>query len=118
MYRAKKYIAGIDTLSTTETLGDTGIFDAYPVLVERGLQPTTDKVYAADHYRAIADMLFDFVKKVPNQRELNMLVILDDWLTEPEEKERLFSLTDQFRDALTKKEYQRLESWKTINWKG
>lgn len=97
---------------------DTGIFDAYPVLVERGLQPTTDKVYAADHYRAIADMLFDFVKKVPNQRELNMLVILDDWLTEPEEKERLFSLTDQFRDALTKKEYQRLESWKTINWKG
>ncbi|WP_419600807.1 hypothetical protein [Thiolapillus sp.] len=97
---------------------DTGIFDAYPVLVERGLQPTTDKVYAADHYRAIADMLFDAVKWVKNQRTLDQFIILDDWLTEPEEKERLFSLTERLSAALTKEECQRLESWKTINWKG
>ncbi|WP_198266663.1 hypothetical protein [sulfur-oxidizing endosymbiont of Gigantopelta aegis] len=114
----KKYVAGIDTLSTNEILGDNGVYDAYSVLVETGLQPITDNVYAADHYRAVADMVFDLVRKVSTQRELNMLIILDDWLTEPEEKERLFSLTDQFRGVLTKKEYQRLESWKTSNWKG
>jgi len=111
----RKTVAGIDTCSTNEILGDTGIFDAYSVLIKAGVQPTTNQVYAADHYRATADLLFDSIKK---GYDIERSIFLDDWLPEPQEKERLFSLTDQFRDVLTKKEYQRLELWKTINCKG
>ncbi len=108
----RKTVAGIDTYSTNEILGETGIFDAYSVLIEAGVQPTTNQVYAADHYRATADLLFDSIKK---GYDIERSIYLDDWLPEPDEKERLFSLTDQFRDVLTKKEWQRLEKWELKN---
>lgn len=108
----KKTVAGIDTLSTNKFFGNKGIFKCYKILVKSGLQPSTKEVYAADHYRAVADMI---VNNVRQGYDIEKTIILDDWLPEPHEKEKLYSLIHKFKSVSTKKEWEAIKAWKMIN---
>lgn len=108
-YIPRKQLAGIDTCSSNEYLGKKGIFNCYQVLLESGLKPSTKEVFSADHYRAIADMLLDGIIK---GNDIEASIIIDDWLPEDNEKEKLFCLLNNFKSALTKKQWQKIEAWK------
>ena len=105
----RKTVAGVDTCSTNEYLGDEGVFNCYKTLLEAGVQPSTKDVFSADHYRAIADMVLDSIIK---GYDIDGSIILDDWLPEQHEKERLYSLINSFKPALTEKQWQKIEAWK------
>ncbi len=51
-------IAGIHLNSTQDLLGKKGVYDAAPYIPER-LKIEGQPVYAADHYRAVADMILN-----------------------------------------------------------
>ncbi|GAW87319.1 conserved hypothetical protein [Bathymodiolus platifrons methanotrophic gill symbiont] len=105
----RKTVAGVDTCSTNEYLGDKGVFNCYQTLLESGVQPSTKNVFSADHYRAIADMVFDSITK---GHEIEGSIILDDWLPEQHEKEKLYLLINSFKSAVTEKQWQKIEVWK------
>jgi hypothetical protein len=73
------------------------------------IQPSTKDVFSADHYRAIADMVLDGITK---GYDIESSIILDDWLPEQHEKEKLYCLIDSFKPALTEKQWQKITSWK------
>lgn len=107
----KQQIAGIDTLSTYDLLGDFGIFECSQILKKYGASPLPEgkKIYAANHYRAVVDMIFDLVK---NGENITGAVILDDWFPEEQEKKTVYQLIDKLMPALS------LEQWKVITeWK-
>ncbi|TXK93307.1 hypothetical protein BMR07_10605 [Methylococcaceae bacterium CS1] len=78
-------------------------------LLESGVQPSTKNVFSADHYRAIADMIFDSITK---GHEIESSIILDDWLPEQHEKEKLYLLINSFKSAVTEKQWQKIGAWK------
>ncbi|MBL1321975.1 MAG: hypothetical protein COA63_013100 [Methylophaga sp.] len=103
--------AGIELLSTSKWLGRKGIYDCYSVLVEHGLKEKVRHIYAADHYRAIADMVY---YKVKNGRSINRTISLNDWLPEPHEKERLYQMIDLLKPAMNNEEWGIIEKWKQL----
>jgi len=103
--------AGIDLISTSKWLGRKGIYDCYSVLVEYGLKERVRNIYAADHYRAIADMVYF---KVKNGRSINRTISLNDWLPEPHEKERMYQMIDLLRPAMNNEEWGVIEKWKEL----
>ncbi len=111
-YIPRKTVAGIDTRSTNEYLGNNGIFNCYQTLLESGVQPSTKEVFSANHYRAIADMILDGITK---GNDIEGSIILDDWLPENDEKEKLYCLINKFKSALTEKQWQKIVAWKMKN---
>lgn len=105
----RKIVAGFDTCSTNKYLGDKGVFNCYQILLESGVQPSTKHVFSADHYRAIADMVLDSITK---GHDIEDSIILDDWLPEQHEKEKLYLLINSFKLAVTEKQWQKIETWK------
>jgi hypothetical protein len=103
--------AGIDLFSTYEWLGSNGVYDCYSVLVEYGLKERVRNIYAADHYRAIADMVYF---KVKNGRSINRSISLNDWLPEPHEKKRMYQMVDLLKPAMNNEEWGVIEKWKEL----
>lgn len=103
--------AGIDLLSTREWLSNKGIYDCKQILLECGVITKEKKIYAANHYRAIADMVFDNIKRGLG---INKSIILNDWLSGIHEKGKVYALVDLFKPALTAKEWDKIEIWKKI----
>ncbi|NOR69628.1 MAG: hypothetical protein GQ532_08040 [Methylomarinum sp.] len=101
-------VAGIDTLSTKKWLGNTGIFDCYEVLKECGLKSDKQKIYAANHYRAIADMVYDNVKRGYSIKDT---ISLNDWLPELHEKKKMYILISLLESAMTSNEWDVIKEW-------
>jgi hypothetical protein len=114
--KPSQHIAGIDTLSTYNQLGGYGIYDCFDVLKKYGASPLPEKmtVYAANHYRAVTDMVYHLVQ---NGQDIIKTVILDDWFPEPSEKEAVYQLLDKMRPELTAEKWGRIEEWKKLTRK-
>jgi hypothetical protein len=72
-------------------------------------------IYAANHYRAIADMVYDNVKRGHSIKDT---ISLTDWLPELHEKKKIYELVDRFHTDMTSEEWRKIEEWKelTIIW--
>lgn len=103
--------AGIDLFSTAEWLGNTGIYDCYSVLVEYGLKEAMKNIYAADHYRAIADMVYF---KVKSGHAINSTISLNDWLPMEHEKKKVYDLIEKLKPAMNNEEWGIIEQWKKL----
>ena len=76
-----------------------------------GYEPN-DAVYSANHYRAIADMVYDDLHLDQN---FEGAIILDDWLPSHEYKQKFFSLFEKAKDYLTLEQWNRYIAWKHVN---
>ncbi len=106
-------VAGIDTLSTKKWLGDFGVFDCHEILLECGITTLnkSECIYAANHYRAIADMVYDNVK---HGYSIKDTISLNDWLPEIHEKKKIYALVDRFHTGMTEEEWRKIEEWKGL----
>lgn len=101
-------VAGVDTLDTRPVLGQLGIYDCRDQLVKRGLKVPPQPIYAADHYRAIMDMILNAIYR---NWDFEGAIILDDWLPEQSERDRLFFLLTGIRFALEHDQWKKIEAW-------
>ncbi len=93
LYPERFRVAGKDYVSTNTIFGSEGIFDCTEVLKERGVRvPEGVTVYAANHYRAVGDVIVNALKKGWSWKDS---VFADDWF--PGDKEKI-----QLRDFLVK----------------
>lgn len=106
-------VAGIDTLPTKQWLGDIGIFECQEILFECGVTTLNKNkiIYAANHYRAIADMVYDNVKRGHSIKDT---ISLTDWLPELHEKKKIYELVDRFHTDMTSEEWRKIEEWKEL----
>lgn len=68
--------------------GDKGIIEVSQILKKHGVE-IQEKIWSADHYRAIADMFLDCMQNKNSFRSLFFAV--DDWLNTTNEKKQLFT---------------------------
>jgi hypothetical protein len=101
-------VAGINSPDTQRWLGETGIFDARSRLDPYRLELPPGPVYAADHYRAIADMV---LAAVFTGQQFEDSISLDDWLPEDHEKHRFRSLLEAVKPSLTLDQWNRVVLW-------
>jgi hypothetical protein len=96
--RGKIRIAGQDTPETTTLLGNYGIRECGGVLRRFGVSlPTDDKVYTANHIRAILDMV---LYSIANQR-LPEHVTVHDMLDASEDVAELQTQVNALKQKLT-----------------
>lgn len=95
--------------NTNHIFGTDSILERSAILRRFGINVGTDLVYSADHYRAIADMVFDSLMR---NRQFEIAVILDDWLPSYEHKRRFFTLFSRAKNYLTIEQWDRYEAWK------
>lgn len=98
-------IAGLNTRDTTSLLGVEGVFDARERLERYGLALPPGPVYAADHYRALADWWLDAVVR---GYALEFDLHLRDWLPEAGEQRQLRRLLAKARPSLSFAQWQRI----------
>jgi len=106
-------LAGKDHLSTKEWLGNEGIYDCYSILKEWGVDVKPRKIYAANHYRAVVDMVFHYLKSGAN---IKKTISLNDWLPEAHEKQRIYQLLDRLKPAFSEDEWLIIEEWKEYTY--
>jgi hypothetical protein len=81
---------------TNTPWGSNGIVEVSKWLKKQGFDTLNAKVYAADHYRAIADLFLDSKNTSKNYKHL--LSAVDDWLNTLEQKLKLFSYLKLLND--------------------
>lgn len=107
--RGRSFIAGDNCeTNTNEILGTLGIYECSAILKEMGI-PCNEPVYAADHARAIVDMLYIAVIK---NNDLSGIV-LDEWMPTTSDKNKVIILVQGVLLCLTDIEQQRLLTWLT-----
>lgn len=108
--KPKIFVAGEgEALNTNPILQDFGIHECSNELREMGIDlPHGKKVYAANHYRAILDMLYECVavfKSYPSY------LTVDDWLDNEEEKRPFLNSLLKFKPHLKAREWKMIQDW-------
>ena len=98
--------------NTNHVFGTDSILERSDILRRFGINIGTGLVYSANHYRAIADMVFD---SLMCNRQFEDAVILDDWLPWDEHKQKFFTLFERAKNHLTIEQWNRYEVWKIQN---
>ena len=103
-------LAGLNFLSTHEVFGDEGIFECAQVLEKYGAfgVPKDCPVYAANHYRAVADMIWNALEK---KWQWHGAIIADDWFPAPEDKKKLRDILTRGLPSLTPEQRASVEAW-------
>ncbi|MGL3709416.1 hypothetical protein ACSYAY_00930 [Leptospirillum ferriphilum] len=94
--------------NTNALFGDYGIHECSDFLRCRGIPlPEGTRVYSANHYRAILDMLARSVSsgRIPRHLEI------EGWLDSAEQKKTLFKLLDRFLPKFSPSEKELVSSW-------
>ncbi|MDR2844774.1 MAG: hypothetical protein LBV28_01635 [Puniceicoccales bacterium] len=105
-------IAGENRISTKAFLGDEGIFDCAPILRRCGaVDGATSRVFAANHYRAVADLVLDLV--IRRKAKVAGVVVLDDWFPQNDEKRRVVELLEKARPKLPAEHWEKISTWLT-----
>jgi hypothetical protein len=87
--RSRSFISGAGCpTDTTSILGDVGVYDCTSVLDELGIPHESVVAYAANHARAIADLVLAAVLR----GESPNFVVLDDWMPRDSDKQQVFDL--------------------------
>lgn len=105
----KFFVAGEGTeLNTNPIWGAWGIYDCSSILRAKGIAiAAEEKIYAANHGRAISDLLYRALKNL----EYPHHIAVDDWLDIPTEKKRLFDSLPLLNGFLKEDEKIILTSW-------
>jgi hypothetical protein len=101
-------VAGENAADTRRWLGNAGIIDARERLEPYRLELPPGPIYAADHYRAIADMV---LSAVLYDQPFEDAISLDDWLPEQHEKGRFQELMETAKAMLTVEQWNRIVGW-------
>lgn len=97
-----------EALNTNLIFGHFGIYECSDSLRAKGITLTqNEKVYAANHNRAILDMLYSALK---NKEHLDHIT-LNDWIDIKEQKKELLDKIKQFKDFLEIDEWMVLMTW-------
>ena len=68
-------------------------------------------VYAANHYRAIADMLFKLLQK--NVPDIDKFIILSDWLPDVVYRQNFYHFFAKAKPFLTPLQWYKYLQWKS-----
>lgn len=110
--RSRSFISGIGcSTDTTSILGDIGVYDCTAVLDELGIQHESAVVFAADHARAIVDLVLAAVLR----GESPDFVVLDDWMPRDTDKQQVFDLLLKAIPHLTNEQQKRVQEWRKVN---
>lgn len=107
--RGKIRIAGKDAPETMALLGNYGIRECSSVLKRFGVAvPSNEKVYAANHIRALLDMILASVKKNRMPAHVNMSDMLDSPQATAELRTQVALLKKKISNQIT---LSLLEQW-------
>lgn len=110
--RSRSFISGFGCQTdTTSLLGETGIYDCTKVLSELGIPYEGAIAYAANHARAIADLVLSAVQR----GESPDFVVLDDWMPRDSDKQQVFALLMQVLEYLPAEQQEKVFVWKIKN---
>ncbi len=110
--RSRLFMAGVGCeADTTPLLADRGVFDCSAILNEWGIPHPPGTVYAANHARAIADMVLVCVLDGSHPDHVE----LDDWMPGNEDKQAVFDLLDVAMQYLTWEQQSKVAAWKKKN---
>ncbi len=112
--RGKIRIAGKDTETTFPILGNYGIRECSDTLRRFGLAvPDTEKVYTANHVRAILDMVFSSIAK----KKLPSHVVVDEFIDSENEYAELRAKIQELKTKLSDTTaLALLNEWEDINF--
>ena len=105
----KFFVAGEGAeLNTNSIWGALGIYDCSSILRAKNIAiAAEEQIYAANHCRAILDLLYRALKNL----EYPHHIAVDDWLDIPAEKKRLFDSLPMLKGFLKEDEKIILTSW-------
>ena len=105
---AKVSLAGIHYPDTTDFFGDTGVTDVTDQLFHRGWSADGRKLFMADHYRAVADMIARWALS----ESKHCSVVINEWFPSPSEKQRLLDILEAAKPKLFKfGRLHKVEAW-------
>lgn len=110
--RSRSFISGLGCATdTTPLLGDTGVFDCTTLLDDLKIPHVEAPVYAANHARAIADLVLAAVLR----NESPDFVRLDDWMPRDSDKQEVFDLLSIALPQLRSEHQKTILTWKNKN---
>lgn len=111
--RSRSFIAGVGCeTDTTPQLGALGIFECSALLDDLKIPRPAGEAYAANHARAIADLVLAAVTKGGSPD----YVCLDDWMPGEKDKREVFDLLDISLSHLSGKERNQVLTWMNANF--
>ncbi len=103
-----KFVISGNIRNTNEIFGTDSIEDKSEILKEYGIVDKNNKpIYAANHYRAIADMMYDYLINKSITRNVFKHIVLDDWLPVGHHQEQFFQLFSKAKKHLTTEQWER-----------
>ena len=101
--------------NTNPLLGDVGIYDCTSALKGISVPHEGDKAYAANHARAITDLVIGTVLRGGSPA----FVGLDDWMPKDTDKQEVFELLDLAWPHLSTEYQSKVLEWKKnlLDWK-
>ncbi|NMY99734.1 hypothetical protein HX807_07230 [Pseudomonas sp. D8002] len=104
----KVSLAGIHYPDTTDFFGDAGVTDVTDQLFQRGWSEGGRKLFMADHYRAVADM----IAKWALSETKHCSVEIDEWFPASNDKKRLVDLiTNGMPKICNRAKSEKAEIW-------
>lgn len=101
-------LAGIHYPNTTGFFGDAGVSDITDQLFQRGWSADGRKLFMADHYRAVADMVVKWA--LSESKRCN--IELAEWFPSADDKQRLLGLLDTGKSKLQEiGKLEKVELW-------
>ncbi len=103
-----KFVISGNIRNTNEIFGTDSIEDKSEILKEYGIVDKNAKpIYAANHYRAIADMMYDLLIDESITRNVFKHIVLDGWLPVGHHQEQFFQLFSKAKKHLTAEQWER-----------
>lgn len=93
--------------NTNAYLGNAGIYDCTALLDELGIPHESTPAFAADHARAITDLV---LAESLLGRSADF-AILDDWMPQPESKQKVYNLLSIAKPQLPAAARSAVEAW-------
>ncbi len=104
------FVAGENYADTYPVFGSEGVEDQTKSLEEVGVIYKT-KLFAANHYRAMADMIF---QRLNDGNGIDSYIV-DDWFPEKKNKRKLASMLDKLEPVLRQEQMRDLQAWRSKN---
>jgi hypothetical protein len=105
---AKVSLAGIHYPDTTGFFNDAGVIDVTEQLAKRGWFAEGQRLFMADHYRAVADIIVRWALSEAG----HCIVEVAEWFPSPVDRQRLFKLVGSGKPRLLEVgKLQKIEAW-------
>lgn len=98
-------------VNTNPIFGERGILDVTQILDEMQVPQASHPTYAANHARAIADLI---LAAVLAHQALDHIQ-LDDWMPTPQDKQEVFSLLELAHEILSEEQVAQITAWEQLN---